>query len=175
MQLESDAPFILLTGKGDINIDEEAMQLGAFDYLIKAELSSEKLERSIRYSINRASTLNELRIKEKKYRNIFDKSSDALFVTDDKLIFTEVNAAFVNLMSCREGFLLKTKLPELLTDNYLSRKLSEELKHKGYIDGWQAEIRYKKIRPSNASSLQPKKKVLTIKHITRVSFMILLY
>jgi len=144
MQLESDAPFILLTGKGDINIDEEAMQLGAFDYLVKAELSSEKLERSIRYSINRASTLNELRIKEKKYRNIFDKSSDALFVTDDKLIFTEVNAAFVNLMSCQEGFLLKTKLPELLTDNYLSRKLSEELKHKGYIDGWQAEIRYKK-------------------------------
>jgi DNA-binding NtrC family response regulator len=66
MQLESDAPFILLTGKGDINIDEEAMQLGAFDYLIKAELSSEKLERSIRYSINRASTLNELGIKEKK-------------------------------------------------------------------------------------------------------------
>ncbi|HEX5150148.1 MAG TPA: ATP-binding protein [Parafilimonas sp.] len=144
MQLESDAPFILLTGKGDINIDEEAMQLGAFDYLIKAELSSEKLERSIRYSINRASTLNELRAKEKKYRNIFDKSSDALFVTDDKLIFTEINAAFVNLTSCHEGFLLKAKLPELFTDNYMSRKLSEELKHKGYIDGWQAEIRYKK-------------------------------
>ena len=53
-QLESDAPFILLTGKGDIHIDEEAMKFGAFDYLIKSELSSEKLERSIRYSINRA-------------------------------------------------------------------------------------------------------------------------
>jgi len=144
MQLESDAPFILLTGKGDINIDEEAMQLGAFDYLIKAELSSEKLERSIRYSINMASTLNELRTKEKKYRDIFDKSSDALFVTDEKLVFTEVNAAFTNLMSCQEDFLLKTKLPEVLTDNYLSRKLSEELKHKGYIEGLQAEIRYKK-------------------------------
>jgi len=144
MHLESDAPFILLTGKGDINIDEEAMQLGAFDYLIKAELSSEKLERSIRYSINMASTLNELRTKEKKYRDIFDKSSDALFVTDEKLVFTEVNAAFTNLMSCQEDFLLKTKLPEVLTDNYLSRKLSEELKHKGYIEGLQAEIRYKK-------------------------------
>jgi PAS domain S-box-containing protein len=144
MRLESDAPFILLTGKGDINIDEEAMQLGAFDYLIKAELSSEKLERSIRYSINMASTLNELRTKEKKYRDIFDKSSDALFVTDEKLVFTEVNAAFINLMSCQEDFLLKTKLPEVLTDNYLSRKLSEELKHKGYVEGLQAEIRYKK-------------------------------
>ncbi len=146
-QLESDSPFILLTGKGDIHIDEEAMKLGAFDYLIKAELSSEKLERSIRYSINRAVILNELRTQEKKYRNIFDKSSDALFVTDDKLAFTEVNAAFGNLLSCEEDYLLRSKLPELLTDNYLSRKLAEELKHKGYVDGWQAEIRYKKNQP----------------------------
>jgi PAS domain S-box-containing protein len=143
-QLESDAPFILLTGKGDLHIDEEAMKFGAFDYLIKSELSSEKLERSIRYSINAARMLNELRTQEKKYRNIFDKSSDALFVTDDKLLFTEVNAAFGTLLSCEEDFLLKLKLPELITDNYLSRKLSEELKHKGYIEGWQAEMRYKK-------------------------------
>jgi PAS domain S-box-containing protein len=144
IQLESEAPFILLTGKGDIHIDEEAMKLGAFDYLVKAELSSEKLERSIRYSIDRARTLNELKAKEKKYRNIFDKSSDALFVTDERLYFTEVNKAFGNLLSCEEDFLLKTKLTELIADNYLSRKLSEELKHKGYIESWQAEIRYKK-------------------------------
>lgn len=144
IQLESESPFILLTGKGDINIDEEAMKLGAFDYLIKGELSSEKLERSIRYSIDRAKTLNELKTKEKKYRNIFDRSSDALFVTDEKLAITEVNKAFSTLLSCDESSLLKVKLPELLTDNYLSRKFSEELKHKGYIDGWQAELRYKK-------------------------------
>src|SRR4051812_22007221 len=35
IKLDADAPFILLTGKGDIHIDEEAMKLGAFDYLIK--------------------------------------------------------------------------------------------------------------------------------------------
>src|ERR1044072_5034282 len=110
MQLEADAPFILLTGKGDINIDEEAMKLGAFDYLVKSELSSEKLERSIRYSIDRAKTLNELKAKEKKYRNIFDRSSDALFVTDDKLCFTEVNASFGTMLCWEEDFLLKTRL-----------------------------------------------------------------
>jgi PAS domain S-box-containing protein len=147
IQLQFGTPFILLTGKGDIHIDEEAMQLGAFDYLIKADLTSEKLERSIRYSIDRARTLNELKTKEKKYRNIFDKSSDALFVADEKFVFTVVNAAFESLLSCEESFILKTKLPEILTDNYLSRKLSEELKHKGYIENWQAEVRYKKNQP----------------------------
>jgi two-component system, sporulation sensor kinase E len=143
MTLNADAPFILLTGKGDIHIDEEAMKLGAFDYLIKSELNSEKLERSIRYSIDRARTLNEIKAKEKKYRNIFDKSSDAFFVADDKLAFTEVNAAFGKLLSCDEDFLLGVKLPELIIDNYLSRKLTEDLKHKGYIEDWQVEIRYK--------------------------------
>jgi PAS domain S-box-containing protein len=123
------------------------MKLGAFDYLVKAELSSEKLERSIRYSINRARMLNELKTQEKKYRSIFDRSSDALFVADEKLAITEVNVAFGSLLSCEVDSLLKTKLPELLTDNYLSRKLSEELKHKGYVEGWQAEIRYKKNQP----------------------------
>jgi PAS domain S-box-containing protein len=147
VQLDSEAPFILLTGKGDINIDEEAMKLGAFDYLVKSELSSEKLERSIRYSIDRAKTLNELKAKEKKYRNIFDRSSDALFVTDDKLCFTEVNASFGIMLACEEGFLLKTRLPELLTDTYLSRKLGEELKHKGIVENLQAEIRFKKNKP----------------------------
>ncbi len=143
-QRESDSPFILLTGKGDINIDEEAMKLGAFDYLVKSELSSEKLERSIRYSINRAKMLNELKTKEKKYRDIFNRSSDALFVTDEKLLIIEVNAAFGNLLCCEESSLLKTKLPDLFADNYQSRKLAEELKHKGNIDGWQCELRYKK-------------------------------
>ncbi|HVX27173.1 MAG TPA: ATP-binding protein [Parafilimonas sp.] len=143
MALNADAPFILLTGKGDINIDQEAMALGAFDYLVKAELNSEKLERSIRYSIDRARTLNELSAKEKKYRNIFDRSSDAFFVADDKLAFTEVNAAFGKLLACNEDFLLGMKLPDLIVNNFLSRKLAEDLKHKGYIEDWQVEIRYK--------------------------------
>ncbi len=141
--LHASAPFILLTGKGDINIDEEAMKLGAFDYLIKSELNTEKLERSIRYSIDRARTLNEIRTKEKKYRNIFDKSSDAFFVANDKLAFTEVNAAFEKLLSCNEALLLGLKLNDLLINNHVARKLAEDLKHKGYIEDWQVEVRYK--------------------------------
>ncbi|MFT4152843.1 ATP-binding protein [Parafilimonas sp.] len=147
VQLESDVPFILLTGKGDINIDEEAMKLGAFDYLEKGELNSEKLERSIRYSIDRAKTLNELKAKEKKYRNIFDKSGDAIFVTDATLCFSEINAAFSHMLCCEETALFKVKLTELLTDKRLSGKLAEDLKQKGFIENWQTEIRYKKNKP----------------------------
>jgi two-component system cell cycle sensor histidine kinase/response regulator CckA len=47
------APVILLTGAGQHEIDIEAMQAGAADYLIKAELRTDTLERSVRYAIQR--------------------------------------------------------------------------------------------------------------------------
>ena len=44
-------PVILLTGQADYAIDMEAMQLGAADYLVKGQIDSTILERSIRYAI----------------------------------------------------------------------------------------------------------------------------
>ena len=44
-------PIILLTGKGDREIDVEAMKAGAADYLVKGRFDAHSLERSIRYTI----------------------------------------------------------------------------------------------------------------------------
>src|SRR5690349_11838295 len=48
------APIILLTGQGDKEIDFQAMQAGAADYLVKSELTAPLLERAIRYSLKHA-------------------------------------------------------------------------------------------------------------------------
>ena len=45
------APMILLTGQGDHEVDVEAMQAGAADYLVKGQLTADTLERAIRYAI----------------------------------------------------------------------------------------------------------------------------
>ena len=55
-----EEPIIMLTGKGSPIIEKKATQLGAADFLIKSELTSEKLERCIRYSMERAANLREL-------------------------------------------------------------------------------------------------------------------
>ena len=47
------APMILLTGQGDHQVDVEAMNAGATDYLVKGRLDSTLLERSIRYAVER--------------------------------------------------------------------------------------------------------------------------
>jgi PAS domain S-box-containing protein len=56
-------PIILLTGQGSENLDLEALQAGAADYLAKDLMSKELLERSIRYSIAHKHTETQLRKK----------------------------------------------------------------------------------------------------------------
>jgi PAS domain S-box-containing protein len=47
------APIILLTGQGEREVDMQAMQAGAADYLVKGRLDPVLLERSIRYALER--------------------------------------------------------------------------------------------------------------------------
>jgi len=69
-----DIPVILLTGRGSFELDIEAMELGAFDYLEKADITPALLERSIRYAIenhraraalSKANEELELRVRER--------------------------------------------------------------------------------------------------------------
>lgn len=53
-------PMILLTGQGDFDLDLQAMQTGAADYLVKGQLTAHLLERSIRYSMKHSLDLKEL-------------------------------------------------------------------------------------------------------------------
>jgi PAS domain S-box-containing protein len=87
----TDAPIILLTGKGDHKIDLQAMQLGAADYLIKGEIDAEKLERSIRYALENAATIRALKESEEKYRKIFERSRDMIYLTNEAGAFIDFN------------------------------------------------------------------------------------
>ena len=46
-------PMIVLTGRGDHDVDVEAMKAGAADYLVKDQLTPQLMERVIRHSIDR--------------------------------------------------------------------------------------------------------------------------
>lgn len=57
---EINKPVIMLTGMSDRLLDRTAMTAGACDYLVKSELTSALLERSIRYAVERARLVAEL-------------------------------------------------------------------------------------------------------------------
>ena len=76
----STVPLILMTGRGDRTIDADAIAAGAADYLDKAELTPALLERSIRYAIERATTLSLLRESEALHRSIIASTPEGLLV-----------------------------------------------------------------------------------------------
>jgi two-component system cell cycle sensor histidine kinase/response regulator CckA len=76
----SEVPLILMTGRGDRAVDADAIEAGAADYLDKSELTPALLERSIRYAIERASTLRQLRESEELHRSIIASVAEALLV-----------------------------------------------------------------------------------------------
>lgn len=63
-----EAPLILLTGLGDHMVDEEAMRVGAADYLIKEQISAPLLARSILHALERARILAALRASQAHLR-----------------------------------------------------------------------------------------------------------
>jgi signal transduction histidine kinase len=56
-----EEPIILITGHADLEIDVEAMQAGAADYLVKGRFDASALERSIRYALERKRSEQALR------------------------------------------------------------------------------------------------------------------
>lgn len=72
-----NAPVIMMTGQGSRDLDIDAMRLGADDYIEKGMLTSDLLERSIRYSLDRWQTLQQLRASEQKLRRLSAKILNA--------------------------------------------------------------------------------------------------
>jgi len=91
-------PIILLTGKGNYNIDIEATKAGAFDYLIKADLDEDKLERTIRYTLERINNLQKIQESERRYRSIFEKSKDIVFIATLDMTLTTINYAVTDIL-----------------------------------------------------------------------------
>ena len=109
-------PCILLTGQGDLKVDLDASRYGAADYLVKADLSPSLLERSIRYALSQASVIRELDEKEKKYRSLFERSIDPIFLASESLQLTDVNNSFLKYFNYSVDEALSITIKELFAN-----------------------------------------------------------
>ncbi len=75
-------PAILLTGQGDRDVDLQAIEAGAADYLNKHALSGELLDRSLRYSLRHAEAMRLVREREHVFCTLLENASDAILVLD---------------------------------------------------------------------------------------------
>ena len=135
-----EEPIVLLTGKGNKEVDIEAMQRGATDYLIKTELNTDKLERCIRYALERTEYLKALRANERKYRNIFELSKDAVFIADKHLVFKDMNAATTELLGYSAEELQQKSVYDLIVDEMDKRLLEKYLYEEGEVADLELEL-----------------------------------
>ncbi len=90
----SEIPVVMVTGLEDEEISLEAIKRGASDYLVKGtDSSAGVLCRTILYALERKKAEQALRLSERNFRNIINKSLDAVIVTDETGIVLFANPA----------------------------------------------------------------------------------
>lgn len=88
-------PSILLTGEDRENLDIEALQQGAADYLAKSEVTPLLLDRSIRYAIERKRAEEALRESEKRFRSLANAVPVLIWMGDSTDGCTFVNESWL--------------------------------------------------------------------------------
>lgn len=97
-RLELPTPMILLTGKGSREVDVEAQEAGAADYLVKGRIDPDGLERALRYTLERTRSLRALQASEARYRALFDHLPLGLYRCTPDGGFVDANPALVQLL-----------------------------------------------------------------------------
>lgn len=92
------APLIMLTGRGNRQVDVQAMKAGASDYLVKGRIDPELLERSIRFALERARVERELQESEERHRGMFDHLPIGLYRSSPEGEFMDANPALVRIL-----------------------------------------------------------------------------
>jgi PAS domain S-box-containing protein len=133
-------PVILLTGKGNYNIDIEATRAGAFDYLIKADLDEDKLERTIRYTLERVNNLQKIQESERRYRSIFDKSKDIVFIANTDTTITTINYAVTDILDLAVDDCIGQKLTNFLRNPLDFNNLISGITIDGEIENFESEF-----------------------------------
>lgn len=133
-------PIILLTGKGNYNIDIEATKAGAFDYLIKAQLDEDKLERTIRYTLERIRSMQIIQENERRYRGIFEKSKDIVFIAKPDTTLTNINYAVTDILDFDVAGCIGKPLSDFLKNPADMTHFLKQVKTNGEIENFELDF-----------------------------------
>ena len=151
------APVIMLTGRGSHDVDVEAMQAGAADYLVKGQIEPEDLERSIRYALDRMEAQRALRVSEERHRGMFDHLPLGVYRCTPEGEFLDANPALVRIL----GYPDPASLASLYASTFYVSAEDEEtfkarLREFGIVRGFETELRDldgRKIRLRNTARI----------------------
>lgn len=133
-------PIIILTGKGDYRIDEQAMNVGAADYLIKDKLDPDTLDRTLRYALKQHETLKSLKESENKFKIIFDKAKEPILISDYTGKIHDINKAGLDFFGYHMKEILASNDRCLFYTHEDREKFIQELETKGAVSDFECQM-----------------------------------
>lgn len=133
IQMGCKSPIIMLTGQGYPEVDYEAMRIGASDYMVKGKINAQTIERSIRYALNHNRTLSQLYEQEKKYRQLFEQSVNAIYITNKEHLFIDANPPMLELFGYELDEISRMNLKDLFVHDEDYTAFYKLINHKGQV------------------------------------------
>jgi PAS domain S-box-containing protein len=163
--LSKNIPIVILTGYTDINLSISSLSLGADDYLLKDELTSITLYKSLIYNIERKKNIKALRNSEKRYSDLFHLSPLPMYVfsTTNLAIIDVNNAAITHYGYSREEFLSMT-INDLLPKS--DTEFDQELRKTAYVSDESDDFRIINHQRKNGEifQIELKTEILTLEN-----------
>ena len=109
-----NAPVIVLTGYADFDFGVRSLSLGISDYILKDELTSISLYKTIVYSLERKRAVSALEESERRYSELFHLSPLPMFVFElESFNFLDVNEAFIKQYGYSREEILEMNIKEI--------------------------------------------------------------
>ncbi|MBV6518187.1 MAG: diguanylate cyclase [Candidatus Brocadia sp.] len=121
------APIIILTGQGDYRVDMEAIRKGASDYLIKGQINSSLLEKSIRHAIERKRAEEAIRSAKNYSEYLVACSLDMIVAANLGLEITEFNPSAEKIFGYCKSEVLGKSIRMLFADAMESKQITEKI------------------------------------------------
>jgi PAS domain S-box-containing protein len=133
-------PIIILTGKGDSKVDDEALQIGAADYLIKDKIDPYTIERSIRYALKHTLTLKALKESENKFKIIFERSKEPFVIIDSFGAIRDINEAGLRFFKYTREELELIKGVDLYVNRKDNTQFVQQMDEKGSVNDFETQL-----------------------------------
>ncbi|MBV9864204.1 MAG: diguanylate cyclase [Abitibacteriaceae bacterium] len=129
--IAAHVPIIVLTGNDDESLAVEALQAGAQDYIVKGDLDSKLLVRSIRYAMERTQVLQELSESEERFRSAISAMQEGLILIDAETTILLFNRSAAQILGVSAEQMIGRKTKDI--DWRVIQEDGSDLPHEEYL------------------------------------------
>jgi PAS domain S-box-containing protein len=143
MKLAGDFPVVLVSGLKDEELSLSLIKEGAQDYILKRELNSILLAKTIQYAVIRKQAEASLQASESKYHAIFDNVQDVFYQTTLEGTVLEISPSIKHFLEFYREEIVGNSVSALYFDSSKRQMLLSKLTADGEVQDYELELKTK--------------------------------